>query len=363
MYRLCQVAYSHNPLHGGIAHVSRLVAKVLTEEIQDGTIAACGLVLAPDGLPESLPFPLQSAGGSRLRLLGKVHAAARQATHFIYDSCNMAQSHPRIPGLRRRNLTFINGIEVWENAKTRWVRSAHRSTMLVSISRFTRDRADSIHGGFSRAVVCALATMDDMEPPDLPGIERLRASAPPSVLIVGRMDPRENYKGHRELIEYWPHILREIPDAILHIVGRGNAMPEYQRMMERLSLGDSVRFHGFVSTDALNSLYATSKVFAMPSRGEGFGLVYIEAMRHGLPVIASRQDAGQEIVLHEKTGLTVDMNRPDELPAAVVRLLRHPEEAVCFGRAGLQRWREEYTYARFRDRFRAILHQFLERKH
>jgi phosphatidylinositol alpha-1,6-mannosyltransferase len=306
---------------------------------------------------------MQSAGGSRLRLLAKVHAAAFPCGHFIYDSCNMAQSHPFLPGLRRRHLTFINGIEVWENAKPRWIRSARRSSMLVSISRFTRDRADSIHGGFSRAVVCALATMDDEEAPDLPTIELSRAATPPSVLIVGRMDANEDYKGHRELIECWPHILREIPNAILHIVGRGNAMPEYQRMAERLSLCDSVRFHGFVSVDTLNSLYATSKVFAMPSRGEGFGLVYIEAMRYGLPVIASRHDAGQEIVLHEKTGLTVDMNRPDELPAAVVRLLRHPEEAVCFGRAGLQRWREEYTYARFRDRFRAILHQFLERKH
>jgi phosphatidylinositol alpha-1,6-mannosyltransferase len=99
----------------------------------------------------------------------------------------------------------------------------------------------------------------------------------------------------------------------------------------------------------------------MPSRGEGFGIVYIEAMRYGLPIIASIHDAAPEINVHGETGYNVDLDRPDELPDAIVRLLRERDHARLLGRQGRKRWQENFSFSAFRSRFRPILHEFLSR--
>jgi phosphatidylinositol alpha-1,6-mannosyltransferase len=97
----------------------------------------------------------------------------------------------------------------------------------------------------------------------------------------------------------------------------------------------------------------------MPSQGEGFGLVYIEAMRHGLPVIATDTDAAPEVVVHGQTGFTVNPKRPDELPDALIHLLRNQDEAVRLGETGRQRWAEHFRYSAFRTRFLPLLREFL----
>ena len=92
-------------------------------------------------------------------------------------------------------------------------------------------------------------------------------------------------------------------------------------------------------------------MFAMPSRGEGFGLVYIEAMRHGLPVIASRQDAGQEINIDGETGFNIDLGSVTELPDRIIYLLENPDLAQAMGLAGYKRWAEHFRYGAFKERF------------
>jgi phosphatidylinositol alpha-1,6-mannosyltransferase len=109
------------------------------------------------------------------------------------------------------------------------------------------------------------------------------------------------------------------------------------------------------------AVWTECNVFAMPSRGEGFGLVYIEAMRHGLPVIASVHDAAPEVNLDGVTGYNVNLDRPDELGDRVIHLLRDEDSAARMGDAGRRRWAEHFRYSAFRDRFLPILTDFLRR--
>ena len=97
----------------------------------------------------------------------------------------------------------------------------------------------------------------------------------------------------------------------------------------------------------------------MPSRGEGFGLVYVEAMRHGLPVIGSVHDAASEVIVDGKTGYVLDPDEPGALAAALVRLLREPGHAAGLGEAGRRRWAEHFRYGAFRERFGRLLDEFL----
>ena len=202
--------------------------------------------------------------------------------------------------------------------------------------------------------VCWLATESDEAPPPAPPLSSRR----PEVLIVARLG--ERYKGHDELIACWPEVVAAVPGAILRIVGTGPDGNNLRQLAAQSTAASQIVFAGFVPDAELERIYAGATVFAMPSRGEGFGLVYIEAMRHGLAVIASDEDAGPEVVKHGQTGYTINRKREHELPDALIHLLKHPGEAAAFGEAGRRRWAEHFRFSAFRDRFRPLLREFLE---
>jgi phosphatidylinositol alpha-1,6-mannosyltransferase len=168
-------------------------------------------------------------------------------------------------------------------------------------------------------------------------------------MIVGRMWAEERGKGHDQLLECWPAVVHELPEAELWIIGDGNDRPQLEARARSLGIESSVLFLGRVSDQELSQRYRTASVFAMPSRQEGFGLVYSEAMLHGLPCIASTLDAGAEIVQEGKTGLLVPYDDPAALADAILSILRNPARARELGQAAKRRARERFGYERFRD--------------
>ncbi len=340
---------------GGIARVARLMARVLAEEAGHLGRSARALILSDDKPPPDIALPAAVTYHSRIWFTAQSLRASLRCRHFIYDGCHLAQVH-QVPGLRHRPfLTFLHGIEIWEDAKPGYLRSARMAHMLLSNSDFTRQRAAELHGPeFLTARVCWLATEADDPPPPRPP-----ASGPPEVIIVGRLET-ERYKGHRKLIESWPKVVAAVPDAILRIVGQG---PDYEPIRElaaQSSVANRIILAGFVPDQMLEDLYARASVFAMPSRGEGFGLVYIEAMRHGLPVIGSVHDAAPEVICNGQTGYVVDVRQPDELPDRIIALLRDPDLARKMGEAGRRRWAEHFRFSAFRQRFAPLLREFLD---
>jgi phosphatidylinositol alpha-1,6-mannosyltransferase len=227
--------------------------------------------------------------------------------------------------------------------------------LLVSNSAYTRDRADRAFGGFARARVCWLATETDDPLPTRPA-----SAGPPTVVLIGRFDPDGGYKGHRELIACWPKVLSGVPEARLLFVGRGPGRPLLEQSAAQSPARSRIEFRGFVPEEDLESVWAEASVFAMPSRGEGFGLVYIEAMRHGIPVVASVHDAAPEINLDAVTGFNVNLDKPDELPEQLIFLLNNPERAAELGRQARERWSNHFRYSCFRERFLPILREFLQ---
>ena len=93
----------------------------------------------------------------------------------------------------------------------------------------------------------------------------------------------------------------------------------------------------------------------LPSVGEGFGIVFLEAWKHRLPVVAGNKDASAEVVTHSHNGLCVDPDSPQELAEAVTGLLRNPKRAERMGGAGYETVLERYTHAHFRQRLWEIL--------
>lgn len=346
-------AISFNGGTGGIARVARLVAKVLVEDYLRGRLGLTLLSFNDRAPIKDFPAPVVQARGSKTRFTFASLLQARRCSHFLYDACHLPQVH-QLPGLARRPyLTFLHGIEIWETAKSGYIRTAQRAHTLLVNSQFTLDRAERLHGRFPKARVCWLGTeMDDL--PEAPAI----GDGPPQVLIVARLED-ERYKGHRELIACWPRVVAAVPDAMLRIVGQGPDREALQKLAAQSPTASRIVFEGFVSEATLQAHYANATVFCMPSRGEGFGLVYIEAMRQGLPVVASIHDAASEVVCDGQTGYVVNMDSPDELPERLVALLANRERARAMGLAGQRRWAEHFRFSAFRERFLPLLHEFL----
>ena len=178
------------------------------------------------------------------------------------------------------------------------------------------------------------------------------------VLHVGRMELSERYKGQETLLNAFSRIHAQFPDVQLILAGDGDDRAYLLAIARSLpaSLQVQIFMPGYVENDLLNDLYDQCYLFAMPSSGEGFGIVYLEAMAHGKPCLGGRVDATPGIVREGVTGCLVDDPRsPAEIAEKVGWLLARPEEAARMGKAGYELVRSNYLFCHFKERFLAAL--------
>ena len=347
--RLCIASQYLSGGSGGIARVARLTAKVAHQ--QGYTVAA---LAAADTQPvDDLPVPVRVFGQQRLRFVLACQREALSTGHFIYDFPGTGRAHVPIPILARPYAVWVCGIEIWEGMRPDYRRVIEGAHTIFSISNYSKARAEALHGCFARAQVCWLSTYEDVAAE----VRRDRQSGPPTALIIARI-AEDRYKGHEPLIAAWPAVVSKISDARLVIAGGGVRLGEVRAAAAASPAAANIDVLGFVPEADLETLWQRASVFAMPSLGEGFGLVYVEAMRHGLPVIGSIHDAAPEVNLDGVTGYNVDIGRPDDLVDRLIALLGDPGHAAAIGQRGLQRWRENFSYSGFQSRFAPLLNGF-----
>lgn len=340
---------------GGIARVGRLFYRILSEPELELCSSVGAVVFRDTAPPTESRFPVSCAYKSKLRYSFAVNTAAMRYTHFFYDFLGMGRAHCKIPGFKRPYACFVHGIEAWPGpwARQNRIDVARRASVLIANSQHTITRACELDKTFERAKVTWLATEDDALP-----AAATSTSERPRVLIVGRID--EGLKGHQELIHAWPTVVAAVPDAVLTIAGRGPRLAEFQRLAAESKVASQIEFLGFVPESEMPALWHRSSVFAMPGRGEGFGLTYIEAMRYGVPIIASIHDAGSEINVDGTTGFNVDLKRTSDLADRIIDLLRNRDLAAKLGQQGQARWQQYFRYSAFRERIVPIMRQFLD---
>ena len=179
------------------------------------------------------------------------------------------------------------------------------------------------------------------EPPPLPGGPRLA--------IVGRLIP---IKGHDVLLGALAVARAHVPGLALEIAGEGQLEPELRATVARLGLDDAVTFLGRVAPVA--PVLERAEIVVVPSFGEGFGLVALEAMERGRPVIASAVGGLSEIVDDGRTGILVPSGDVDALAEAIVELARDPARAAAMGAAGRARALDEFSQERCTERIEAL---------
>jgi glycosyltransferase involved in cell wall biosynthesis len=176
-------------------------------------------------------------------------------------------------------------------------------------------------------------------------VERYRLDGKRVLLTVGRLDAREQSKGFDEVLD----VLPQLPDDVVYMIaGGGDDFPRLQQKALALGVGERVIFTGLFAEDEKRDLYNLADVYVMPSRGEGFGFVFLEAMACGIPVIASKTDGGREALLDGKLGLLVDPSNRDEIRDAILTSLTRSERRIPEGL-------DYFSFEKFAARSRAII--------
>lgn len=335
--------------HGGIARVSEL----LWRATQAMTSGACRrLSLFPPETTE-LTFATQL---SYARALVATQLGDRPSW-ILFDHLGIARPQVLVPApLRSPYAIFLHSLEVWRPLPQHRKRALLNAEFLIANSQYTADRAKATHPDLPPIHVCHLA-LDDEAPRDAGEVDRelLARMNDHSVLLVGRMVSAERHKGHDEVLDAWSDVVARVPSAQLVIAGQGDDLPRYQEKARALGIDRSVVFTGRVNEATLHALYERAAVYAMPARAEGFGLVYLEAMSHRLPVLASTVDAATEIVVDGETGFLIDPNDRAALIDRLVRLIEDQPLRDRLGNAGYARWQARFSYKQFQTRLEEIL--------
>ncbi len=333
---------------GGIAAVARMTARAL---VRAGARADLLSFLDKEEIKLD-GIRSRACRGNKLSFALSAHQLLLRNQLAIYNSLGMARVHPTFLGSLRPYATWIHGLEVWDDMRPDYLKALKRADLVFVNSRYTLERFQRRHGELSSARVCPLATEQDKAPEDLADF-----SGPPVALIVARVDTG-HVKGHSELLASWPDVVSAVPAARLVIAGGGSGLEALREEVKASPVAGSIDVKGFVPADCLPKLFREAHVFAMPSQQEGFGIAYVEAMRFGLPAIASRQDAGQEVVQDGATGYNVDLLRKGDLTARLIELLSDPDKCAAFGAAGHSVWNDQFRFSHFAARFGKVWNDF-----
>jgi phosphatidylinositol alpha-1,6-mannosyltransferase len=161
-----------------------------------------------------------------------------------------------------------------------------------------------------------------------------------------------------------PSVIAEEPRVAYVIVGDGDDRLRLESLARELGVSDHVVFTGEINDSELVALYQRGEVFVLPARtvldsrnpkGEGFGIVFLEAMAFGKPVVGPKYGAPAEIIRDGQTGFLVDPEDPASVAGALSTLLANPAVALAMGKAGRNYVTANYSYGAFRDKLREAL--------
>ena len=263
----------------------------------------------------------------------------------------------RRPGWRMLMLTHglevrapLGGLRRWALAKADLVLAPSRDTaeQVVAQQGIPKERVRQMAWGLDPILETSVAESVG---------NHLPRSFPPGrvVLTVGQWRATEQYKGVDTLIAALPRLLERVPDAWLVAVGGGDDRERLEGLARQSGVGERVRFLDGLKQEELRSCYARCEVFALPSKGEGFGLVFLEAMAAGKPVVGGAHGGTPDVIEDGVTGMLVPHGDTERLAGALERLLVDAELRAAMGRRGRERVEQIYRFEHFLTRLKEIL--------
>ncbi|MEG4211484.1 glycosyltransferase family 4 protein [Microcoleus sp. S13_B4] len=236
------------------------------------------------------------------------------------------------------------GKEVWGPLGPKYQTAMRQAESIWTISRYTRDRTCEINNLNPEKFQIVPCTVDKNifttgpKPEDL--LEQYNLVGAKILMTVARLRASDIYKGVDVTLQALPQIAKTFPNVKYLVIGRGDDQPRLVKLAEDLGVTERVIFAGFVPTENLPAHYQLADAYVMPSQ-EGFGIVYLEALACGVPVLAGDSDGSADPLQDGKLGWRVPHRDSAAVAVACVEMLRG-EDKRCD-----RHWLREQTLARF----------------
>lgn len=321
--------------HGGIAKFNRDFVRALC------AYSACKEVVA---IPRYTPNPIETLPAGLTYVASGTNGKLSYITTVLKAVCHNPKYDLIVCGhvnllpiafllrlsVRAPVALVIHGIDAWRPSGrplTNYL--AKRVDALISVSELTRQRfVDWTQLGCSKSFL--LPNAIDLERfgpgPKNPGLLNRYGLAGQRVMMsLGRLESSERYKGFDELLELLPILIKEMPDLCYLVVGDGSDRARLEQKAKSLGVGERVVFTGLIPETEKADHYRLADAYVMPSRGEGFGIVYLEAMACGIPVVAGKLDGGREAVRDGALGILVDPRDQESIKEGALEALNRPK--------------------------------------
>lgn len=347
---------------GGIQRLSRHVCLALSQFAQrEGhRVSFLSLMDDPDDVDGCYLEGDAAFRGFRGNKVAFVAAALRELEHrpdVVYVAhINMTPVGliMQLLGPSLRYGVALYGIEAWERLSLLGRYALQRASFIISISTYTSDQALKLQGLNPEKVHLVPPALDPFW--GLASKKLFAAQLDPDLpqgrilLTVTRLTTHDKYKGVDCVIQAMHTVIERVPDVYYVVVGTGDDQERLQSLAERGGVRERVKFVGNLPEAALRACYDRCDVFVMPSKKEGFGIVFLEAMFYKKAVIGGKHAGILDVVEDRKTGILVRYGDIEGLSEAITELLRNDERRLRMGEMGYLRLKSNFTYERFRDK-------------
>jgi len=264
---------------------------------------------------------------AKARFVVKVarHLFTQPTGHVVCGHVNLAPVVAKLCDFRKIPYSVVlHGTDAWIELPRAKRNALAGATSLLVVSRYTRDRcAKANHLPLEKFVLVPNTVDGDHftpgpKPTDI--VERFGILGRKVILTVARLDSRERQKGMDTVIRALPEIRKTFPNICYVIVGAGDDGERLKALAAELGVTDLLFFAGRVSRVVLPRFYRLADAFVMPSAQEGFGVVYLEALATGVPVVAG-QDGASEPLEDGRLGWQVPNDSPAQVAKACLEAL------------------------------------------
>lgn len=357
---------------GGVQLAGRHSALVL-ESLASEQAWPCHLLSLNDAVGErefslgARRIAFQGFAGSKASFLWTALRLASKQPHVVFaghPNLAVAATAMKILAPRLRSLIVAHGVEVWEPVMLFRKAALRRADIVLAPSRFTCAKLAAVQGIPERKIRRVPWGLD----PDFRSYAEAQGRLPlpggfPQgriLLTIGRWSTQERYKGVEHLIEAVATLGATLPDLHLVAVGEGDDRPRLEQSAQDKGISGRVHFYEGLTRQQVAACYAHADVFALPSRGEGFGLVFLEAMAFGKPVIGANHGGTLDIIEDGKTGFLVEYGAVEKLSEAIRLLFSDGLLRVELGQRGKELVHRCFSFEAFEQRLRAALHEVVE---
>lgn len=283
--------------------------------------------------------------------------------NYVCDISDQLCNNLKIP-----NVLFVHGVEIWSNLGENEVKRLNKVDAIIANSNFNKNYVkELISSEIPIYVLHPCVDTNLFKPQGSNTIKCIKSNyglgCGPIMLTVGRLNSKEQQKGHDLIIKSLPVLLKRFPTLEYVIVGEGDDISRLKAIAEECGVTAKTHFLGKLPDHDLIGIYSSCDIFAMPSifqtgekpKGEGFGIVYIEAASCEKPSIGGNKGGVIDAIVHGETGYLVDPTDIHDFIEHASLLLSNPDRCQRMGKEARKRVVREFSETAYSEKVRILL--------